>query len=339
MINMIRFKENKICLFCKKEGELLYKNLNDKLFGIEGKWEYLYCPDCEFIWLTPLPIESDVKFLYSKYVTHNISNEGIFCSLRNKIKFSIIRNILRYRHIPISNFYNLIGKIISFISPLREMAQLSIMLVPYVENGWILDIGCGNGSFLNTMQKLGWKVCGVEFDCYAANIARYIYKIPLVYDSIESIKEHYFDAITFHHVLEHLYNPIEVLKRCARLLKPKGRIVIVTPNINSLTHKMFNKYCIHFDAPRHFYLFSLKSIKRCVQQVTGVRIEKLFTTGRWAHSTYMVSKNIKKMKDPFKYNMILQIESIIFRLIEIGVCFFNKEVGEEIVSVLVKSED
>jgi 2-polyprenyl-3-methyl-5-hydroxy-6-metoxy-1,4-benzoquinol methylase len=99
----------------------------------------------------------------------------------------------------------------------------------------------------------------------------------------------YFEAITAHHVIEHMHGPQAFLKECMRILRPDGILILTTPNINSLGHKIFNKYWRELDVPRHLYLFSTSSLKMFVEN-HGFRISQLRTTARsaWKYNIRVV---------------------------------------------------
>ena len=63
------------------------------------------------------------------------------------------------------------------------------------------------------------------------------------------------------HVLEHLYNPLETLKEVHRILRPRGLLLVRTPDSDVIERKLFGKYWSPYEAPRHIILFS-KSILR-----------------------------------------------------------------------------
>jgi len=112
----------------------------------------------------------------------------------------------------------------------------------YKKTGKLLEIGCGDGSFLNSMAKLGWQTQGVELSERAANLARNkynlnIYNGPLEH-AIKQIEDSSFDVVVMWGLLEHLENPSEVLRIAKLLLRKGGLLVIYTPNANSLFHRI-----------------------------------------------------------------------------------------------------
>jgi SAM-dependent methyltransferase len=156
--------------------------------------------------------------------------------------------------------------------------------------GYLLEIGSGNGRFLSDMMALGWHVYGIEPDPRAAKFAKDIYGISLHTGNIESASfpSNHFDAISMNHVIEHIHNPVSLLTECNRVLKPRGCITIITPNIESLGHRIFNKYWRGLEPPRHLNIFSSHSITQCLRRA-GFNIEELRTTSRSARGIFVSS--------------------------------------------------
>ena len=128
--------------------------------------------------------------------------------------------------------------------------------------GSVLDVGCGKGYFLNQMKRSGWMVRGLELSEKEADFAKKTFDIDvytkgLVGSDLSGIR---FDLVTFWHSLEHIKDPSSFLKQVYRILKPKGCLIISTPNISSLQANVFGKKWYHIDAPRHLNLFSAKSL-------------------------------------------------------------------------------
>jgi SAM-dependent methyltransferase len=65
-----------------------------------------------------------------------------------------------------------------------------------------------------------------------------------------------FDVITMNHVLEHVYDPVETIRECARTLKINGLLVISVPNFLSLQASFGNRDWFHLDPPYHLHHFS-----------------------------------------------------------------------------------
>ena len=75
-----------------------------------------------------------------------------------------------------------------------------------------------------------------------------------------------FDAITLHHVIEHLHNPVEILELCLRLLRPGGTISIITPNIAARGSKIYGQDWYPLQPPSHLVLFTTRSLIKAMKR-------------------------------------------------------------------------
>ncbi len=172
-----------------------------------------------------------------------------------------------------------------------------------------------------TMQELGWKVEGIDFDSAAVQSAVEL-GLSARCGSLE--QQHYpdrsFDAVTLSHVIEHVPNPIETLIECARILKPGGMLIVLTPNAASLSHRIFKSHWRGLEPPRHLHIFTLDSMGRALESsglkcvavlpliVTSVIYEsiQLWRGGtrlgnRWTKnlSAWVLSRMLKILELPF----------------------------------------
>lgn len=102
-------------------------------------------------------------------------------------------------------------------------------------NKKVLDVGCSEGTLSKRMNQNKCKIIGIEIDKEAAQNAE-SYCHELIFGNVESIYlnseyENYFDIIIFADVLEHLKEPLDVLKRFKEYLKNDGYIIISLPNV------------------------------------------------------------------------------------------------------------
>ena len=87
--------------------------------------------------------------------------------------------------------------------------------------------------------------------------------------------------------IEHVSNPMQVLATVRKLLRPGGRVVIVTDNTGTLDYKIFGRrHWGGYHFPRHFHLFNRRSLARLAQQA-GLTVERMRTTAspvNWVYS-------------------------------------------------------
>jgi len=118
------------------------------------------------------------------------------------------------------------------------------------------------------MKRLGWEVAGIEVDPKAAHIASSKFGIHVHVGDIATapFNAKSFDVVTMSHVIEHVPEPVGFLREARRLLKPGGKIVIVTPNLQSLGARLFAADWYYLDPPRHFVLFTPRSLRLCLSK-------------------------------------------------------------------------
>jgi 2-polyprenyl-3-methyl-5-hydroxy-6-metoxy-1,4-benzoquinol methylase len=328
--------ENSRCYLCGRAGVTLYENQRDRLWNAPGVWNLMRCPDCDFIWLNPKPAPEDIQALYADYYTHDIdtgaSGKLDFSGLgfKKKIKYSILRSGFNYDFV-IPGFWAFTGKLLSSVSLLKELTGRNIMYLEGHRRGTLLDVGCGNGKFLSEMRSLGWDVYGVEPDPQAIRIAKEEMHLDNVSRGMledAGYPDDYFDVITMSHVIEHLHDPLATLAECRRILKPKGLIVIATPNINGLACKIFGENARHMEVPRHLFLFSPESIKAVLLK-SGFKFSRQRYTLENAYiwkASYRIFRGA-----PAGEVRVRKFERLLVALFEYLICSLNKNLSEELV--------
>lgn len=136
--------------------------------------------------------------------------------------------------------------------------------------GKILDVGCGAGSLLRQLVRLGGNkanIYGNDFSEEALAPLR-AEGFNTIAGTVEELAlEQQFEVITMLQVLEHMDNPAQVLQKLGRLLKPGGYLFIETPSIDGLDAHLFkNRYWGGYHIPRHFWLFNETSLRQQLAQ-------------------------------------------------------------------------
>lgn len=148
----------------------------------------------------------------------------------------------------------------------------------FKQSGTILDLGCSSGGFLSFFRGDAWKLYGIEMsgDCAkragertgARVFVGDILKAPFSPDS--------FDVITCFDVLEHLYEPRQVLDKICEWLKPSGVFYVQVPNIDSAEAHVFGTYWHGLELPRHLFHYSPASLRNLARS-SGLREISLVT--------------------------------------------------------------
>lgn len=169
-------------------------------------------------------------------------------------------------------YYNKPSLLLSIIQSLRSNSFKPL------KAGNLLDVGCGAGHFLETMQKRGWNCTGTEVSESSKQFTEDLKRkgIQIQYGTLPTIffPPQSFDLITFWHVVEHLPNPSNEIQYSSKLLKKNGLLFIAVPNIQSLSFAFWKCNWLHLDAPRHLNHFSPQTLRLLLEK-NGFRILKI----------------------------------------------------------------
>lgn len=109
-------------------------------------------------------------------------------------------------------------------------------IIPFIplEAEYILDIGCGTGDLAKYLNGK-YVIDGITYSIEEANIAqpfqRNTYNLDLNKFSLKEIEYKNYDCIICSHILEHLYEPWQLVKKLEGLLNANGVIIIAVPNM------------------------------------------------------------------------------------------------------------
>ena len=125
-------------------------------------------------------------------------------------------------------------------------------LAPYVParipppGATVLDVGCGDGKFLDRLQDAGWTTCGIEPSTSVAFVRHRRFVTPP--------QDGGFDFAILHHVLEHVTEPLAILRQIAGALRAGGVLFVGVPRLDTLAEHGDFKYCL--DGRRHLICLS-----------------------------------------------------------------------------------
>ncbi len=111
-------------------------------------------------------------------------------------------------------------------------AKRAELLERFAPIGNLLDVGCGDGSFLLAARERRWRVVGTEVSPWALHTLRGSLGPAILEGDLLQIEqvEMSFDVVTMWHVLEHMDRPLQTLVRARELLTDKGVIIVAVPN-------------------------------------------------------------------------------------------------------------
>lgn len=161
----------------------------------------------------------------------------------------------------------------------------------------ILDVGCGNPSFLKAcQQKLNCQTMGIDFsdEGWKEQVAHFDgldLRVAEIKDLPQNLQP---DVITMWHYLEHDYTPLENLKYLKSIAKPSTSLIIEIPNFDSSSRKEYGANWAGWHTPRHISLFSPNNITLLLEK-SGWKVSKILTYGTMdPYLLYWMSEMEKK---------------------------------------------
>jgi len=246
-------------------------------------YDFKECPQCGLIFVDPQP---DQKFLaeevYSKksgYQKHKVKD--LSKTKPDRIRKKILRDIR--------------------------------VLKP---NGQLLDVGCSSGEFLYHAKDAGFDVCGVELNSGTADVAR-TNGLDVRTGTLEDA--HFpsasFDIVFLGDIIEHVPDPRAFINESARILKPDGIMVIVTPNLDSrwaktgrILYLWFNIPWSSLTPPYHLFQFSISNLETLLRGI-GFEIKE-----SWFHSPPTLKYELGSLHLWGKYKRERSLRNFLFML-------------------------
>jgi 2-polyprenyl-3-methyl-5-hydroxy-6-metoxy-1,4-benzoquinol methylase len=160
----------------------------------------------------------------------------------------------------------------------------------------LLDVGAGNGHFLDIAKEFGVDTYGTEFSDYGKQ--EIIGKGHNFVDNISDYKN-YFNIITLWDVAEHLNEPSNVYLSCFNSLLINGHIFIATSWIDDLVDKIMFGYTMWADPPYHTLLYNKSLLHEFLNSVgfSNIQRERTHKLGNYYHYTmkyWLVKQLVKK---------------------------------------------
>jgi 2-polyprenyl-3-methyl-5-hydroxy-6-metoxy-1,4-benzoquinol methylase len=169
----------------------------------------------------------------------------------------------------------------SYLSPITINRYNEILdrFEAFRKTGNLLDVGAGYGFFLEIARQRGWNVYGTELTDEAVNHCSEkgltMFKGELQNIDFGGVV---FDVIISIEVIEHIYNPIDYLKKSNEILRKGGEFYLTTPNFNSfLRYRLKEEYNV-IEYPNHLGYFTRKTLNKVFTE-NGFKTLKIQTTG------------------------------------------------------------
>jgi len=241
-----------ICEVCGNSEKNKAFQIREMMFGFRDEFTYFECSECGCLQIAEIPRNME------RYYPSN------YYSFQERPSDNFIKRYLRIRRDKYALFKKgLIGKAIYKKYPNLLFDMISKILINY--NSRILDVGCGAGNMLYSLNETGFKnLVGVDpyIDEEVINgdvklLKKTTYELP---------DNQKFDLIISNHSFEHIPDQQETFKEVHKLLSEKGVCLIRMPVKTEYIWSRYGVNWVQIDAPRHFFIHTLKSFELLVEK-------------------------------------------------------------------------
>jgi 2-polyprenyl-3-methyl-5-hydroxy-6-metoxy-1,4-benzoquinol methylase len=238
------------CLLCQDErAESIVHAADNDPSGGALRFGVARCQRCGLCYTNPRPTANSIAQFYTDdYPPHQIAkNRRVQASTMGRWLARLAGQSCRERH-----------------------------YLPFVGQGRLLDFGCGGGDFLLRMRDQGWQATGLDS---SSKVIRFLRKVHGLHGYVGSLPHPdlppaSFDVVTMWAALEHVHQPLAVLREAYRLLSPGGRLYVQVPNFESWDRRLFGAHWYSLDLPRHLTHFGPATLALALRSA-GFRLLEL----------------------------------------------------------------
>lgn len=247
------------CPVCGDSCFLLGPEIFDDRYGEPNGYHLARCEKCDHLATAPRLRESELPSLYGNYYPRKDIRPEDVVNEAAKVNW-------RY------------AGLLRWLSGTDNQGQYIVH-----PGETMLDVGCGSGTSLLEAKELGATAFGIEADPNVKPIASSL-GLNIHFGSLgdRPFPDQAFDLIVMNQVIEHLPDPDEALCGLSERLTRNGRIVLVFPNINSLSRRVFGLRWINWHIPYHLHHFDRKHFERMARRC-GLRVvrSRTITPNLW----------------------------------------------------------
>jgi SAM-dependent methyltransferase len=239
------------CPVCGASGAEAYSVTRDvEYFSLPGDFRFLKCTGCGALFINPMPREHLAEIYPPNYYSFTHALDSPVYRVKQWLDARLLRGLLR----------SLKGDSLS-----------------------ALDVGGGTGWQLSLLQKIDPRVRTtqvVDIDADAEAGAQELGH-KYFHGRIQDFRtDQKFDLVLMLNLIEHVDDPVGILRSTRELLTPQGIILVKTPNVDSLDHRIFrHRHWAGYHCPRHWVLFTRETFENAAR-LAGLKFREFrYTQG------------------------------------------------------------
>jgi SAM-dependent methyltransferase len=219
-----------VCPVCGGPLSVAHRGVRDFEHGLPVAVDFHACEKCGLVAQVPAPSASALATYYPSDYRPHVNDASLVARLKAVQASMQVRGLTRF--------------------------------LPQADRPF-LEIGCGAGHFLRALERRGFTdLTGID---RTPELGRAFEGTPIKYRAIDLDRSldigGPYAAIAMNYVIEHFVDPGAVLRACRQALVPGGRVILLTPNARSLSHRVFGRYWSGLHAPRHTQIFNPENLR------------------------------------------------------------------------------
>ena len=279
--------------------------------GTGRKFNVVRCEECGLVYTNPRLTRAEIKQCYPEDAYYSYHqpipyNEGYgrTHALRARLKTLVLEECYGWR-LARSKRRRLLGVMSERVTGVARKTLAYLLKnelehgIPFKPRGRILDVGCGNGVFLEWLHSVSeeLELYGLEISEKACeSLSRRPYISTACGDLLEvRFPDNFFDIVTMWDVLEHLHDPLASIRETARVLNDGGVSCIGLPNFDSIERKIFGEHWYGLQPEQHLYHFTPTTLRYTLEKggFSVIAMSRLRGSGRARLTTSLLKRSVQ----------------------------------------------